>query len=275
MVKLVFSDLDGTFLTPDKTITADNARVLDAAYERGVHFVPCTGRNIADISGEILQHPAVSHAVCCNGAQVLDVKTGAVLHEVALDKATVLDLYRSVRDLRVTFDIFADRRVYTPRSRFGYIETVDLSAPTRDFIRAGRTVFDEPVEELLGKVGDVCRLNIFFHTRAERDEVWRAVDARPSLIRTTSLACNVEITDARAHKGAALAWLCGLLGVSPADVVAFGDNENDITMLRAAGDGVAMANAVPACRAASDHMTSSCDDSGVARYLSNLFGIQA
>ena len=254
MVKLVFSDLDGTFLTPDKTITADNARVLDAAYERGVHFVPCTGRNITDIPGEILRHPAVSHAVCCNGAQVLDVKTGAVLHEVALDKATVLDLYRSVRDLRVTFDIFADRRVYTPRSRFGYIE---------------------PVEELLGKVGDVCRLNIFFHTRVERDEVWRAVDARTSLIRTTSLACNVEITDARAHKGAALAWLCGLLGVSPADVVAFGDNENDITMLRAAGDGVAMANAVPACRAASDHMTSSCDDSGVARYLSILFGIQA
>lgn len=274
MVKLVFSDLDGTFLTPEKTITAENARILDAAYERGVHFVPCTGRNIANIPSDLLAHPAVEYAVCCNGAQVLNAKTGEVLHEVVLDKGVVLELYRRVRDLRVTFDIFADKKVYTPRSRYGYIDTVDLSEPTRAFIRAGRTVFDGPVEDLLERVGDVCRLNVFFHTKAERDEVWRAVDDQPSLIRTTSLACNVEITDTRAHKGAALAWLCGLLGVSPSDAVAFGDNENDITMLRAAGDGVAMANAVPACRAACDHVAFGCEDSGVARYLSTLFEIQ-
>ena len=57
------------------------------------------------------------------------------------------------------------------------------------------------------------------------------------------------------------------LGVDVADTVAFGDASNDVTMLEAAGDGVAMANALPEAVAAANHATSSCDDSGVARYL--------
>lgn len=52
MVKMVFSDLDGTFLTPDKIITAENRNMLDVAYARGVQFVPCTGRNLSDIPSE-------------------------------------------------------------------------------------------------------------------------------------------------------------------------------------------------------------------------------
>lgn len=271
MVKLVFSDLDGTFLTSEKTITAENARIMDAMRERGVLFVPCTGRNIADIPQEILAHPSVSHAVCCNGALIFDACTREIIQKTTIDKRTVLDLYKRVCHLPVTFDIFADSRVYTQRSRFGYIDTVDLNGPTRAFIRAGRTIYDGEPGELLQRVRPVCRLNLFFHTLAERDEVWRAVDDLPGLARTTSLKCNVEVTDAHASKGAALNWLCGLLHVGRSDVVSFGDNENDITMLRAAGDGVAMANAVSSCRKAADHLTSSCDESGVARYLSALF----
>lgn len=79
MVKMVFSDLDGTFLTPDKIITAENRNMLDVAYARGVQFVPCTGRNLSDIPSELLAHPSVSYAVCCNGSLVVNAKTGRVI----------------------------------------------------------------------------------------------------------------------------------------------------------------------------------------------------
>ena len=128
------------------------------------------------------------------------------------------------------------------------------------------------MEELMTQTGPVCRLNIFYHTKEDCDLVWDAVDRRAELRRSTSLPCNVEITDACAHKGAALEWLCGFLGVSTADVVAFGDNENDTTMLRAAGDGVAMENAVHACKLAADHLCASCTESGVSRYLMGRLG---
>lgn len=272
MVKMVFSDLDGTFLTPDKIITAENRNMLDVAYARGVQFVPCTGRNLSDIPSELLAHPSVSYAVCCNGSLVVNAKTGCVLQETPIEKRTVLGLYNELSSLQITFDVFADRRVYTERSRFGYIDTVELSGPTRDFIKAGRTLFDCSMEELMTQTGPVCRLNIFYHTKEDCDLVWDAVDRHAELRRSTSLPCNVEITDACAHKGAALEWLCGFLGVSTADVVAFGDNENDTTMLRAAGDGVAMGNAVYACKLAADHLCASCTESGVSRYLMGRLG---
>lgn len=272
MVKMVFSDLDGTFLTPDKIITAENRNMLDVAYARGVQFVPCTGRNLSDIPSELLAHPSVSYAVCCNGSLVVNAKTGCVLQETPIEKRTVLGLYNELSGLQITFDVFADRRVYTERSRFGYIDTVELSGPTRDFIKAGRTLFDCSMEELMTQTGPVCRLNIFYHTKEDCDLVWDAVDRHAELRRSTSLPCNVEITDACAHKGAALEWLCGFLGVSTADVVAFGDNENDTTMLRAAGDGVAMGNAVHACKLAADHLCASCTESGVSRYLMGRLG---
>ena len=64
--------------------------------------------------------------------------------------------------------------------------------------------------------------------------------------------------------------VCELMGVDAADVVAFGDSGNDAPMLRAAGDGVAMAGAAPEVRAAADHVALRCEDAGVARYLEPL-----
>ena len=78
---------------------------------------------------------------------------------------------------------------------------------------------------------------------------------------------NVEITSVRATKGTALTWLCGHLGISPADAVAFGDSSNDLAMIEAAGDGVAMGNASPEVKAAADHVAPPCAEAGVARYL--------
>lgn len=273
MVKMVFSDMDGTFLTPEKRITPENMRILDAMGELGVQFVPCTGRNFGDLPPELLSHPSVRYAVCCNGALVMDVVKREVLHEVFIDKDVVRSLYADVRGLSVTFDIFADGRVFTSRRRFPIIGEVSLDPPTRSFVEAGRTVFDCPTQDLLERVGGVCRLNSFYHTREEAQAVWAAVDAYPMLRRASSLPCNVEITHRDAHKGSAVVWLCEKLGISPQDCIAFGDNDNDLTMLQVVGDGVAMKNAVPACRAVADHTAEGCADSGVARYLAPLLGV--
>lgn len=129
MLKLVFVDMDGTFLNSAKKITPENLAALDLAAQRGVQFVPCTGRNVNGIPEQMVSHPSVSYAVCCNGALVCDVHTGGVLHEVGIDKETVRALYRQVEDLPVTFDIFADSKVYTLADRW--------HSPGRDVHRRG------------------------------------------------------------------------------------------------------------------------------------------
>ena len=271
MTRLVFVDMDDTFLSPDKTISDENRRILDAAHERGVQFVPCTGRNVTGVPRELAEHPSVRYAVCCNGALICDVRTNEVLHEVDIPKGVVRSLYDEVRDLPITFDLFADGGVYTAADRWHVIEEMGVSEASRDNIRRVRTRVDAPVDQIIERVGNVCRVNVFYLTEKDAVSVHAAVDARPELIWSTSLPCNVEITQRDAHKGAGLRWLCGHLGVDVADTVAFGDSSNDLTMLEAAGDGVAMGNASDECKAVADHVCESCAESGVARYLSRLW----
>lgn len=267
MLKLVFVDMDDTFLTPEKTITPLNRQALDLAYERGIQFVPCTGRNYTGLPEELVSHPSVRYAVCCNGAIVRDLRENRNLHEVVMDYALVHDLWHQIQGLEVTFDLFADDGVFTARDRWHIIDEMDVSEATRYVVTSVRTCCDKTVDQMIDAAGSICRVNVFYLTEKDKRAVWEAVDQRPELTRASSLPCNVEITHAGADKGAGLTWLCNYLGISPKDTIAFGDSSNDIAMLRAAGDGVAMANAFPECLAAADHVTASCQDSGVARYL--------
>ena len=63
MLKLVFVDMDGTFLNSAKKITSENLAAMDLAAQKGVQFVPCTGRNVNGIPEQMVSHPSVNSAV--------------------------------------------------------------------------------------------------------------------------------------------------------------------------------------------------------------------
>ena len=86
----------------------------------------------------------------------------------------------------------------------------------------------------------------------------------PGILATSSSPQNIELNQMNANKGQALLDLADRLGVPHEKTIAFGDGLNDITMIRAAGIGIAMENAEPAVKAAADWITASCDEDGVA-----------
>lgn len=272
MVRLVFVDMDDTFVTPEKVVPPENLRVLDLAHERGVQFVPCTGRSVRGLPPELRAHPSVRFAVCSGGALVYDVRTGEVVHREPIAREVVRSLYDDVRDQRITFDLTAEDGVLAAAERWPVYWEADLDDATRTMVLSQRTRFEGTTEQLIDSMDAIYRINVLFTDDAGRRAVWDAVDARPELCRAQSIPVNVEITSARATKGTALLWLCGRLGVDPADTVAFGDSTNDLPMIEVAGDGVAMGNAVPELRAVADHVAPPCTEAGVARYLRPLLG---
>lgn len=270
MVRLVFVDMDDTFVAPDKTIPADNLRILDVAHERGVQFVPCTGRSLHGLPPQLRDHPSVRYAVCSGGALVFDLSTGEAVHREPIAHDTVRSLYEEVRDQRITFDLTSEEGVMASSERWPVYYEAALDEATRAMVLAQRVRYEGTTEDLIGRLGSIYRVNVLYVDDAGRQAVYDAVDARPELCRASSMPVNVEITSVRATKGTALRWLCGHLGVSTADTVAFGDSGNDLAMIEAAGDGVAMANAAPEVRAIADHVAPSCAEAGVARYLEPL-----
>ena len=274
MVRLVFVDMDDTFVTPDKVITPENLRILDVARERGVQFVPCTGRSVRGLPQQLVEHPSVRFAVCSGGALVYDLraggageKNGEVVHSQPIEKDVVRSLYDDVRDQRITFDLTAEDGVLASSDRWPLYWEADLDDATRKMVLSQRTRFEGTTDELIERMDQIYRVNVLYVDDAGRRAVWDAVDARHELCRASSIPVNVEITDVRATKGTALLWLCEHLGVAVADTVAFGDSGNDLSMIEVAGDGVAMGNASPEVKAAADHVAPPCDEAGVARYL--------
>ncbi len=218
MLKLVFVDMDDTFLTPEKTITPLNRKALDLAYERGIQFVPCTGRNYTGLPDELVHHPSVRYAVCCNGAIVRDLRENRNLREVTMDRALLHDLWHQIEGLEITFDLFADDGVFTARDRWHIIDEMDVSEATRYVVTSVRTCCDKTVDQMIDAAGSICRVSVFYLTEKDKRAVWEAVDQRPELTRASSLPCNVEITHAGADKGSGLTWLCDYLGVSRASL---------------------------------------------------------
>ncbi len=270
-MKLIALDLDGTLLTTDKTMTPENEAALRRAAENGAEIVPATGRFFGAIPEPVRTLPFVHYAITVNGAQILELRTGRVLHRAEIACRRAVEVMEYLDTLPVIYDCYMDDWGWMTRSL--YEQAADY-APHRhslEMLQRLRT----PVPELkahLTEVGhDVQKIQTFFRDMELREREMEQMRVRfPDLAVTSSIPRNVELNHCKAHKGAALQWLTAYLGLDPAQTVAFGDDLNDVSMLRAAGIGIAMGNACQEAKAAADFVTESCDESGVARALNRL-----
>ena len=135
--------------------------------------------------------------------------------------------------------------------------------------------FRKPVPDLKRFVAErghgIMKTQCFFKDRNFRQIMLREVSERfPDIAASSSLPNNVELNDAESDKGKALLCLAEKLGIPRESTVAFGDGLNDITMLLAAGTGIAMENADDEVKAIADRVAGHCDDDGVARMISEL-----
>jgi len=266
-LRLVATDLDGTLLHTDGTVTARTRDALTAAEALGVTVVFVTGRPIRWMR-DLWQHVG-DHglAVCSNGGIVYDVAAQAV---------------RSARPIPVGVGLRVAEvmREGIPGTTFA-LERIDGFAHEPDFMRrvTGQVspedehievapldeLFDDPVVKMLAR-----------HEELEPEWFWAETERLVGhLVATTwaSTGALVEISAAGVTKASTLALLCQELGVTSDEVVAFGDMPNDLAMLEWAGTSYAMGNAHPLALAAADHVAPRNDEDGVAEVLSRLFAL--
>ena len=272
-LRIVALDLDGTLLDSQKRLSEVNRQALASAAEKGALIVPTTGRFFGMMPAAIRELPFVRYAITVNGAQVYDRETDTAIVreeiplEVAREVMTLLDAYD------VIYDCYRNNWGWMAESFKAKAADYATDAHYQKMIRD----FRRPVPELKAHLaatpdeGDVQKIMLFTRLDAGKDAtrpIAEAVSARfPQLKVTNSTWNNLEINIRSAHKGQALGRFAESLGFTLANCIAFGDGANDLTMIEAAGTGVAMANACPAVLAAADYVTSSNDEDGVAAAL--------
>ncbi|MBP3893726.1 MAG: HAD hydrolase family protein [Atopobiaceae bacterium] len=269
-VRAVFVDLDDTFLAPDKSIPAPNLRLMDELAARGIELVPCTGRHVGGVPQTMLEHPCVRHVVASNGGIVHDLGSSRDMRVVAIPTADIMALYERIGGWPILFDAFADGKAYTEQARFGLFDEIDVAPGLRAYLKAGRTPVETTIPQLLPSIGPVTKLSIFFVDEEAARACREGISALPDLYYVQTSAANYETMNRHATKGDALKWLCGAMGWDVSQTVAFGDNNNDVTMIEAAGDGVVMENGEPQVKALANHIAPPAAEGGVARYLQHL-----
>lgn len=267
---IVFADMDGTFLTTSKDVLPQSYEALDLLAVRHVPFVPCTGRPVSAVPSAVLRHPATTYVVGSNGSVVYDMTQHQNVLVVGMDKERILALYERVRGLRATFDVFADGEVYAERARYEAMGSYGIDAPSLEVLRRVRKPVDLTVPQLVQRARAVEKITCFWCNESDRHAIQKAIEEVGGFYSAHGHPKNFELQRQGTNKGSALMWLCEHLGLRASDAVAFGDELNDVPMLEAAGDGVAMGNAVSEVLAAANHVAPTNDEAGVARYLMSL-----
>jgi Cof subfamily protein (haloacid dehalogenase superfamily) len=259
---VVATDLDGTVVRSDGTISARTKAALGRAAEAGALVVIVTGRpprwlgGIADATG----HHGL--AICANGALVYDLATETVIGSRPIDADVVrrlmVELRAAVPDIGFAIERvdgqFAHEPDYHPRW------TPEPNTVVGDL----DAVMTAPISKLLAREEGVGSDDLL----ARASEV--IVDGVASLTHS-SIDGLLEISAAGVTKATTLAEVIARRGLGATDVIAFGDMPNDAAMLTWAGHGVAVANAHPDVLAVVDEVTASNDEDGVAVVLERLF----
>ena len=265
-IKLIFLDLDGTLLTTDKKISAANYAALEQAAAKGIYIVPCTGRYFIGMPEEVRSLPFLRYAITINGAEIYDVKEEKALHTALISPEKAEEIFSVMDTLPVIYDCYQDGWGWMDQTFYDMTDLYGMGEVRPEWIRKMRT----PVEDFRGMVRSrnrgIQKTQMFLRDMELRARLLEELPQRfPDLVVTTSLVNNIEINSGDAHKGAALLELCRQLNIDPAESMAFGDGLNDVTMMQAAGIGVAMGNAEQQVKDAADFITDTNDNDGVAK----------
>ena len=264
-VKIILLDLDGTLLNSEKTLPEENRQALIRAADKGVLVVPATGRFYMGIPQIIRELPFVRYALCVNGAQLYDAQTDTTLHREEIPLSLAMRVFDRLDQLPVIYDCYLDGAGYISRDFYAQIDRYIADPIINRMIRGMRTQVDDFRGYLTQRGQSLQKIVMFFADMQARARALQTLPEEfPELAVTSAIPNNIEMNIAAATKGNGLLALCRRLGIDPADAMALGDGSNDAAMLRAAGLGVAMANADPVTLAAADWVTASNDQCGVA-----------
>ncbi|MFI1969887.1 hydrolase [Streptomyces cinnamoneus] len=263
--RLIATDLDGTLLRDDKTVSRRTVAALAAAEEAGIEVFFVTGRParwMDVVSDHVHGHGL---AICANGAVVADLHDGGRFTEVRpLESAAARAIVRSVRAAAPGASFAVERT-----SGFHYEPRYPPFQPDHDSVIA-------PAEELLDgdhdTTGPIIKL-LAFHDTLRPDEflsVARTAGGTHGCFTRSSPTALLEISGRGVSKASTLAQCCARRGIAPEEVVAFGDMPNDLEMLGWAGTSYAMANAHPEVLAATTHRTAANNDDGVAVVIEQI-----
>jgi len=267
MKKLIISDVDGTLLTSNSEVSTTTKLKLFDLMANGHPFAIATGRMHA--AGKIItkQLDYDGYLISCNGAVVKHLKTGEVIHAKAIAPDSLRKAIEVCRQYDVYFHLYDNDNIYGNRLAYLSKRYKDKMASLPEAYRFN-VEKAENFEAILKK--PIYKMGVYHEDKAVFTSLKEAINALGLFETSQSMAMSFDINGRGVNKAVGIEALRKYFGISVKDVIAFGDNENDIEMIKYAGIGVAMGNATDSLKAVADVVTVDNDSDGIAVALEKL-----
>ncbi len=261
-IRLLAFDIDGTLIGADHKISPFTKTVLTRLRDQGVATTLATGRILPGVKAYADELEIEIPLIMSNGS-ILQDRHGRVAAQTCLPLEVVQAAIRIAREEGRDLVIYIKDKMYIEkiteniRPTYGSLlnnglyEVGTWEAFADQLANASKCVIPDPFDE-----------QHLFDTEPLLEQ---ALDGRAVTLRTSPVLLEVQPKDVTKAKG--LAQLAEMLGISLQQVIAFGDYDNDVEMLQAAGLGVAVGNATPACLDAADLLVASPEEEGPAHFL--------
>jgi len=261
-IRLMVADLDGTLLNSEHAITPMTEDAVRQAMARGVMFTVATGKTYPSTT-ELIQRLGITLPVICSNGVLVHAPDGTILKRTPIRREYALEAMRLADEAGMVTVIYSGAKLVCRVYDHNLAELVEHGEPepvlVQDLIGAVET--DIEPDKIIFMNGDDLDGVIRFQALLEEQFAGRAQAMR------SGLDSLVELIPLGVSKGTALDTILDAAGVTAAETMCFGDNCNDLDMIRRAGIGVAMANAPEDVREGANYVARSNDDDGVGHAI--------
>lgn len=260
---LIVSDFDGTLIDGKHRVLPEVREKISDYIACGGIFAVCTGRMLRSILPQVRSLGLKGLVVAYQGTVIADIESGEFLKRGGISTQDCVRICKTLEGLECTFNVYADENLYTniPKDN-EYLKLYEK-------ITGVEGIYVDKLSEFVKEKGLFCQKVACLVMPKKREQLYNTL-ARllaSEFDVTCSADCLVEVSPFSDDKGGALKFLAEHYKIPLGKTVAVGDNLNDLSMIKAAGMGVAVGNAVPELKLAADFVSVSNDEGAVAKII--------
>ncbi len=280
MIKLIVSDMDGTLLAHDSSISMGNIEAIRYAQSKGVQFAIATGRDYSSLKGILEAHDLKCFSILGNGAQFCN-ENGEILSSAYFPKKCFKQVLQIFDELKIHYMIFTANGFYSTAEpnvvRDAFIDrcVVQFKRKREDYLDDGcnqdmacmklKKIGD--LDDFINSSIDIIKVEAFNNDVSLIEKAKEKLQEIDGIAYLSSFDDNIEVTDKAAQKGLILENVIEELGYSKDEVMVLGDGLNDITLFERFKYSFAPGNANETIKAMAYQVVGACEEDGVSQAI--------
>lgn len=268
MYKLIVSDIDATLINSEFLIPDYNLEMIRRVREAGIEFMLCTGRLFGSARPYAKFLDLDTPLITSNGAITMEWRDGRELFGTPMNPETCREVFRILDEMNMYYHFYSKDTFYSRKTPQELRSFRIMNEKLPEDERFPMLQTDDPAADAVRD--PVYKISVRFSDPGDGERFLRRFEGREDIAITSSFSDNYEISAPGVDKSVALARYAEMRGIRPEEIISFGDNKNDIGMIRYAGVGVAVANAVDELKEAADFITDTNENSGVGKALAEI-----